>query len=86
MVPNQVTPLEWDLPRQEPHVPEGAPHHGAGAEQLVPADRPQPAPVHGHLHGEALDFVKATQRVYHSACAAVAPRADGAAAAVRRPG
>src|ERR1019366_7432057 len=35
------------------HVQEGAPAHGAGAEQLVPAHRPQPADVRAeHQQGE----------------------------------
>ena len=52
----------------EPPVQEGAPDHGAGAEQLVPAHRPQPADVRAeHLHGARTDFQKATQRVYRSA-------------------
>src|SRR5207248_9973410 len=34
------------------HVPERPPHHGAGAEQLVPAVRPEPADLRArHLPG-----------------------------------
>ena len=37
----------------ELHVPEGPPHHGAGAEHVVPDHRPQPADVRAeHLRGE----------------------------------
>ena len=41
--------------------------HGAGAVELVPALRPQSADVRAeHLLGEAGDYRKATQRVYHA--------------------
>jgi putative CocE/NonD family hydrolase len=38
--------------RRVPHVRAGPPHHGPGAEYLVPDDRPEPREVHGHLPGE----------------------------------
>ena len=48
-------------------VPEGAPLDGAGAVDVVPADRSQPAEVRAeHLRREGEDFVTATQRVYTS--------------------
>ncbi len=41
-------------PHPEPRLPEGSPPDGAGAEQLVPPHRPQPADVRAeHLRGEA---------------------------------
>ena len=46
----------------------GPPHHGAGAVELVPALRPQPADLRAeHLLGQAGGLPKAaTQRVYHA--------------------
>jgi len=37
--------------RHAAHVPPRPPHHGAGAEFVVPAGGPQPADLHEHLHG-----------------------------------
>ena len=53
--------------RSVPPVPERPPHHGAGAELLVPGDRSQSADVREHLQGAESDFKKATHRVHRSA-------------------
>ena len=37
----------------EPHLPQGPPHHGAGAELVVSPDRPQPADIHRYPAREA---------------------------------
>ena len=51
----------------EPRLPAGPPNHGAGPVELVPALRPQPADVRAeHLLGEARDYRKAVQRIYHA--------------------
>ena len=51
--PNEVDEYTIDLHCERPRVSEGAPDHGAGAEHLVPADRPQSAEVRAeHLRGE----------------------------------
>ena len=48
-VPGQpATHRTSTLPDVAPHVPPRPPAHGAGAELVVPADRSQPADVHGH--------------------------------------
>ena len=45
--------LQVRAPEREPRVQEGAPHHGPGAVDVVPALRPQPADVRPeHLLGE----------------------------------
>ena len=65
--PGKPTQGEVHAARRLPHVPPRPPHHGAGAEQLVPAGGPQPADVRGHLRqAKAEDFKKATQRVYRT--------------------
>ena len=51
--PEPLTPGKADRNRLHharslPHLPPRPPHHGAGAEFLVPADRPQPANLHRH--------------------------------------
>ena len=65
-LPQRVRPAGGDGARpgdadfvQPPHagllLPHGAPHHGAAAEQLVPADRPEPANLRTqHLRGEGI--------------------------------
>ena len=51
----------------EPRLPARPPHHGAGAVELVPALRPQPADLRAqHLLGQAGRFRKAVQRIYHA--------------------
>ena len=58
----------------EPRLPAGAPHHGAGPVELVPALRSQPADLRARTSSSRspADYVKATQRVYHAAGAASA--------------
>jgi hypothetical protein len=53
--------------RRRPHLPPRPPHHGAGAEFLVPADRPEPATFTSIPKAKPEDFKAATQRVYHAA-------------------
>ena len=53
-VPNQPGLAALRDARHQPHVQERAPHHGAGAELVVPAHRSQSADVRAeHLRGEA---------------------------------
>ena len=52
----------------EPRVPARAPDHGAGAVELVPALRSQPADfVPNIFFAKPADYVKATQRIYSRA-------------------
>ena len=57
--PGEPTQDQVHAARRLPHVPARPPHHGAGAEHLVPAGRPQPADVLRHLHGERIGLQKA---------------------------
>ena len=65
-MPNQVTPLEWDLRDKNHTFQKGHRIMVQVQSTLVPAHRPQPAPVHGHLQGEA----EATSARRRSACTA----------------
>ncbi len=56
------------LPDGEPRLPAGAPHHGAGPVELVPALRPQPADVRARTSSSRSRRTtrRPTQRVYHA--------------------
>ena len=66
--PGKPAAIKFAMPDVCHSLPQRPPDHGAGAEQLVPAVRPQPADVLRHLRvrrGRASST--ATQRVYRSA-------------------
>ena len=66
--PNKVLEYTVQPAHAELHVQEGPPHHGAGAEHVVPAHRPQPADVRQNIfEAKENDFGRATHRVYRSA-------------------
>ena len=65
--PPSDRPLSIDLHTNDHAFPQGSPHHGAGAEHVVPGDRPQPAKIRAeHLRSERNRFPSATQRIYRS--------------------
>ncbi len=68
--PGKMAEVNFAMPDLEPHLPPRPPHHGAGAELLVPARRSQPADLHGYSARQAGRLHKATERVFHSADAA----------------
>ena len=60
--------IQIDLHTKRHTLQEGAQDHGAGAEHLVPAHRPQSADLRAqHLQGDDADFRPATQRIFRSA-------------------
>ena len=65
--PGQPLALSLRSAHGEPCVPARPPHHGADSVQLVSAVRPQSADLCSeYFLGEAGDYRKATQRVYHA--------------------
>ena len=53
--------------RQRSRVSSRAPHHGAGAEHLVPGHRSEPAEIRAeHFPAQPADFIAATQRIFRS--------------------
>src|SRR5262249_17017481 len=67
--------------RSVSHVQEGAPDHGAGAEQLVSGDRSESWDVRGHLSREAVGLSEDDAACVPLAGSAVAHRAAGDSAA-----
>ena len=64
--PGKVEEIDTHFPGREPHLPPWTPHHGADSEFLVPAHRPQSADLCNIPDARPSDFVKATERVYHT--------------------
>ena len=71
LVPEQNDGHQLHHARPVPHIPPRPPHHGAGAELVVPADGSQSADVHRHSrHATPEQFTKATEQVFHQKDAA----------------